>query len=153
MNCTLCEKVTRLGELPPDEVVWQARSAVAFLGPWQFYHGYCVLIARSHATELHHLPDHDRRDYLDDLATLARAVEAAFRPRKLNYELLGNQVPHLHWHLFPRYESDPNRLQAVWLDIARAETNPAARERLTAGPVNRTETIDRIRRYLPGGGE
>ena len=38
----------------------------------------------------------------------------AFRPRKLNYELLGNSVPHLHWHLIPRYSDDPMRTVPVW---------------------------------------
>ena len=151
MTCPLCDKLSQLVDLSAGEVVWQARSAVAFLGPWQYYHGYCVLVARRHAGELHHLSDEDRREYLDDLCTLSRAVEAAFRPRKLNYELLGNQVPHLHWHLFPRYESDPNRLNAVWLDVARAETDPALRQRLATGPISRAETADRIRRQLAGG--
>ena len=75
-------------------------------------------------------------------------METAFRPRKLNYELLGNQVPHLHWHLFPRYESDPRHLQAVWLDLARADADPAERRRLLTGPATRAETAERLRRQL-----
>src|SRR4051812_4118586 len=149
-GCPLCDKLARLAALPADEVVWQGRASAAFLGPWQFYPGYCVPVARRHAAELHHQPDDDRRAYFDDLCTLARAVDAAFRPRKLNYELLGNQVPHLHWHLFPRYESDPNHLQAVWPDIARAEADPAVRRRLSTGPTSRAETAGLIRRQLAG---
>jgi diadenosine tetraphosphate (Ap4A) HIT family hydrolase len=57
-------------------------------------------------------------------------------------------VPHLHWHLFPRYEADPNRLQAVWLDIARAESDASFRQRLMSGPISRAETVERIRRHL-----
>src|SRR5262245_25572355 len=106
--CPFCDKLARLDALPADELVWQSPRSVVLLGPWQFYQGYCVLVARTHATELHHLPDADRREYFDELCRLARAVEAAFRPRKLNYELLGNQVSHLHWHLFPRAAADPD---------------------------------------------
>lgn len=37
----------------------------------------------------------------------ARAVERVFRPLKMNFELLGNAVPHLHAHIVPRYYGDP----------------------------------------------
>ena len=84
------------------------------------------------------------------MCTLGRAIAAAFRPRKLNYELLGNQVPHLHWHLIPRYESDPNHLRAAWVDVARAETDPALRQRLMTGPLSRAETAERLRQQLAG---
>jgi diadenosine tetraphosphate (Ap4A) HIT family hydrolase len=33
---------------------------------------------------------------------------------KLNYELLGNPHPHLHWHIFPRYADDPMPNKPIW---------------------------------------
>src|ERR1700738_4657617 len=100
--CLFCEKLSALGELPGDEVVWQFSHSVALLGPWQYYHGYCILVARRHATELSQLADEERQAYLGEMCLLARVLAECFRPRKMNYELLGNQVGHLHWHLFPR---------------------------------------------------
>jgi diadenosine tetraphosphate (Ap4A) HIT family hydrolase len=38
---------------------------------------------------------------------VGRAIEAAFSPVKLNYNVLGNSVPHLHTHIVPRYADDP----------------------------------------------
>ena len=38
---------------------------------------------------------------------VARAIETAFAPIKLNYDVLGNSVPHLHTHIVPRYADDP----------------------------------------------
>src|SRR5262245_16497583 len=114
-DCPFCQKLARLEALADDELVWQFPHSVALLGSWQFYHGYCLLVARRHARELSQLSDADRRAFLDEMCLLARAVEEAFRPDKLNYELLGNQVPHLHWHLFPRRRSDPDALKPVWL--------------------------------------
>jgi diadenosine tetraphosphate (Ap4A) HIT family hydrolase len=149
--CPFCAKLTRLADLPADELVWQLPHSVVLLGPWQYYHGYCVLVARTHATELTHLRDAERHAYFDDLCRLARAVEAAFRPRKLNYELLGNQVPHLHWHLFPRSADDPDALRPVWLALDRAERDPAERRRLETGPTSRAETAERLRRQLSLG--
>jgi diadenosine tetraphosphate (Ap4A) HIT family hydrolase len=37
----------------------------------------------------------------------ARAIETVFEPVKMNYDILGNSVPHLHVHLVPRYADDP----------------------------------------------
>jgi diadenosine tetraphosphate (Ap4A) HIT family hydrolase len=48
------------------------------------------------------------------MSLVAEAMFRAFRPAKLNYELLGNTVPHLHWHLIPRYEDDPKPRIPVW---------------------------------------
>jgi diadenosine tetraphosphate (Ap4A) HIT family hydrolase len=139
-SCPFCAKLAGLSALPPDEVVWRFPHSVAFLGPWQFYHGYCVLVARAHATELSALDDEARRAYLDEMCLLARSIEIAFRPHKMNYELLGNQVPHLHWHLFPRYAHDADRLSPVWLAIDRAERDQQLRLRLQSGPADRQAT-------------
>ena len=146
--CVFCDKLGRLGELPAEDVVWQFPHSVALLGPWQYHTGYCVLVARRHAAELHHLPPAERRAYLDEMVTLARAIEAAFAPRKLNYELLGNQVPHLHWHLFPRRADDPDALNAVWLGFDRADRDPAERDRLQSASLPRPEITRRLRAAL-----
>jgi len=37
----------------------------------------------------------------------AQALDALFRPAKMNYEIHGNTIPHLHIHLFPRFAGDP----------------------------------------------
>jgi diadenosine tetraphosphate (Ap4A) HIT family hydrolase len=139
-DCPLCRKVSAPADLPADELVWAFPHSVALLGPWQYYHGYCVLVARRHARELSGLNDAERRTYLDEMCLLARAIEETFRPLKLNYELLGNQVPHLHWHLFPRSSDDAERLKPVWLALERAEHDEAEARRLKTGPLSRSET-------------
>jgi diadenosine tetraphosphate (Ap4A) HIT family hydrolase len=131
-DCPFCRKLAHLDAVPEAELVWGFPHSVAFLGTWQYYPGYCVLIARSHARELSGLADDERRAYLDEMCLLARAIETALGPHKLNYELLGNQVPHLHWHLFPRYLDDPDRLRPVWLALDRAENDEQERRRLEA---------------------
>lgn len=142
-DCPFCHKLATLASLPPDEIVWQFPHSIAFLGPWQYYHGYCILIARRHARELSGLEDLERRAYLDEMCLLARAIEESFHPLKVNYELLGNQVPHLHWHVFPRYQEDPERLKPVWLALDRAERDAAEGRRLR-GDVDRIATRDRL---------
>src|SRR5262249_25073612 len=117
---------------------------------WQYYHGYCILVARRHATELSQFTADERHGFFDEMCTLAKAIETCFQPRKLNYELLGNQVPHLHWHLFPRQGDDPELLKPVWLALDRAERDEKERRRLQTGPISRAETIALLKRQRKG---
>jgi diadenosine tetraphosphate (Ap4A) HIT family hydrolase len=147
-DCPFCTKLARLHELPYEEVIGQFTHSVALLGPWQFYHGYCLLVARRHATELSQLATDERHGYFDEMCRLARAIEVCFKPHKLNYELLGNQVPHLHWHLFPRRLDDPEIFKPVWLALERAEHDENERRRLQGGPISHAETAAMLRHSL-----
>jgi diadenosine tetraphosphate (Ap4A) HIT family hydrolase len=122
-GCPLCDIVSALSKAdvfrPGDRTdvyrkVADLPTAVAVLGPDQYYPGYTLVIARTHASELYHLPGREAVQYCDDMIRVARAIASAFTPRKMNYELLGNTVAHLHWHLFPRYAADTNPQRPVW---------------------------------------
>ena len=119
----LCDVVRGLRDTevwaPPDggrafHKVRDLPVSVAVLGHDQFYRGYTLVIARTHATELYDLADAERAQYLDDMVRMARAVAAVVKPRKMNYECLGNSVAHLHWHLFPRQADDPLPKRPIW---------------------------------------
>ena len=47
---------------------------------------------------------------------VGRALEQVFASVKLNFELLGNAVPHLHCHIKPRYYGDPAGGIPIWPD-------------------------------------
>lgn len=144
MECPLCN----VEQQRADDIVWQFPHSVALLGPWQYHTGYCILVSRIHAAELHHLPTDVRRAFLDEMVILGQAIDVAFQPRKLNCESLGNQVPHLHWHLFPRRHDDPETLKAVWLALDRAERDDKEKQRLQSSPLPRPEIVTRLRAFL-----
>lgn len=146
-ECAFCRKLADLKALPADELVAELPHAIVLLGPWQYYHGYCIVVARRHATELSQLSDAERHGYFDDMCRVAKAIEMRFQPCKLNYELLGNQEPHLHWHLFPRYREDPERLQPVWHTLEQAD-HTAGRLLCSCGPIERLETAGALRESL-----
>jgi diadenosine tetraphosphate (Ap4A) HIT family hydrolase len=145
--CPFCTRLAALETLPSGEVVRSFPHSVAFLGTWQYYEGYCVLVSRRHATELSGLDDAQRRAFLEEMCLLARAIENASRPHKLNYELLGNQVPHLHWHLFPRSKQDPDHLKPVWLALDSAERDETLSRRMQ-GPTDRSRIGSMISQQL-----
>ena len=146
--CPFCRTLADLSALPADELVAELPHAVVLLGRWQYYHGYCLVVARRHATELSQLSDAERHGYFDAMCRVARAIEECFQPCKLNYELLGNQEPHLHWHLFPRYREDPERLQPVWLTLERAESSITSQQLCADGPLERATTAATLREKL-----
>jgi diadenosine tetraphosphate (Ap4A) HIT family hydrolase len=147
-DCIFCRKLSDLNSLPPHELIWQFPNSVALLGPWQYYQGYCVLVARTHATELHHLTEQERIAYFNEMCKLAQAIDESFHPRKLNYELLGNQVPHLHWHIFPRYDHDPDVLKPVWLSLDRADRDEFERRQLEIGSASKPGTANQLRKMI-----
>jgi diadenosine tetraphosphate (Ap4A) HIT family hydrolase len=57
--------------------------------------------------EPYDLDEQDQRLFFDDLMRVGRALGVAFNPLKMNFNILGNAVPHLHAHVLPRYHGDP----------------------------------------------
>lgn len=46
---------------------------------------------------------------------VARSIMEAFAPERINYECLGNQINHVHWHVIPRYADDPDPQKPIWV--------------------------------------
>jgi diadenosine tetraphosphate (Ap4A) HIT family hydrolase len=73
---------------------------------WQ--RGYTVVIWRGrHVAEPTELSDGEAVGYWREVLRVGAALERHYRPVKLNYQILGNAVPHLHTHLVPRFAQDP----------------------------------------------
>jgi diadenosine tetraphosphate (Ap4A) HIT family hydrolase len=89
----------------------------------QYHRGMTYFIAERCVAELHELPGDERDRHLSEMADVAAALWRAFEPRKLNYEALGNTVPHLHWWLVPRHPGEVRPRSPIWedLDFLRAQ--------------------------------
>lgn len=126
-TCPICDRIRRLRSEADPFLVREFAYSVLVVGEHQFHRGYCVLLLKRHAREPHALPARARAGLCGELLRAARAVERAFRPWKMNYACLGNAVPHVHWHLIPRYKDDPDRLRHPWLHegcFGRRQTTP-----------------------------
>src|SRR5262249_44121657 len=116
MTCDICARNPRTERNENPFSVARTTTGYVNLGDVQYHEGYTVFSAKWCVNELHELPGDERDAYLREMAAVAEAVFRAFQPRKLNYELLGNGVPHLHWHLIPRHAHDPSPIGPVWED-------------------------------------
>jgi len=143
--CPVVEALLRSETYQPDGSAALYRriavlpASIAILSSDQYYPGYSLVVAKTHATELYQLPQPESTQYFQDMLRVARAMAEVFTPRKMNYELLGNTVGHLHWHLFPRYTWDPNPMRPTW-EHAHAPK--------TLSPEEYEATIAAIRRCL-----
>lgn len=107
------------GPLPDcDEERYRVRrlsASTLYLDRNQAYRGHGVLIFdRRHATRIDELSADEWQALAADLRAACRAIVAAVEPDHLNVESLGNMVPHLHWHIFPRFRNDGRWGRAVW---------------------------------------
>jgi diadenosine tetraphosphate (Ap4A) HIT family hydrolase len=75
--------------------------------------GYACVVSKRHGIEPYELPPAERAAFWEEAMTVARALASLFDPVKMNYEIHGNVVPHLHLHLYPRYDGDPYRTGAL----------------------------------------
>lgn len=87
---------------------------VAYLHEDQFFEGWTVLVLKRHATELFHLTEEERRRLIEEVSAVGEVLSKRYQANKINYELLGNQLPHIHWHVIPRRPNDPAPLEPVW---------------------------------------
>jgi diadenosine tetraphosphate (Ap4A) HIT family hydrolase len=110
-GCPLCAEVAAVDPMSAAhaEGTFEADLSIGRLrlATNQWIPSYCVLISRIHVGESYELATEDRARYFDDLMRAAQAIERVFQPVKMNYEILGNAVLHLHCHLTPRYYGDP----------------------------------------------
>jgi len=100
----------------PDEgqCIADCGTSIAYLHDDQFFAGWTFVVLKRHATELWQLEAVERERLMGEVSRVAQAVATAFGAVKMNYELLGNQIAHIHWHLIPRPANDPAPRQPVW---------------------------------------
>ena len=134
--CPMCSR----WEDDPDLRIVELTHSYVILNRDQFFPGYTLLFTKSHVTELFHLEREMRAELMEEVSRVARALSEVLSPDKINYELLGNMVAHMHWHLVPRFASDPLWPRPIW-----AEPHDATH--LSADGYR--QLIEAIRKALP----
>jgi diadenosine tetraphosphate (Ap4A) HIT family hydrolase len=121
MTCPLCLVKDRCERNEHPLLVAALPHTYVVLGDNQGCPGWCVLVLRQHVEHLDELSLDEQREVFGEAALVARAVRRALPgagagggPVRINYECLGNQVGHIHWHIIPRHASDPAPREAVW---------------------------------------
>ncbi len=133
MTCPLCERV-RAAEFGDHElVIAQSEYSLVVLGDNQDCAGWCVVILKEHREHMAELAIGQQERIFADVARVAAGIRGVFGPVRINYECLGNQVPHVHWHVIPRHADDREPSSPVWgwpAEVLRGAMTDAARVEL-----------------------
>ena len=134
-TCTMCQK----WEEEPELRIVELDHCHVLLNRDQFFPGYTLVFTREHVTELFHLDRDTRAAVMEEVAAVAFGLYKLFGPDKMNYELLGNMVPHMHWHLVPRFRSDRLWPRPIWAE---------PHDEVILTPTEYAERIERIRSIM-----
>jgi len=108
MSCVLCET-------PSSPLLFEdARLRVILVDDEPDYPGFCRVLWKAHVREMTDLAADDRAHLFDWVLRVEAALRAELNPDKINLASLGNVVPHLHWHVIPRFADDAHFPAPVW---------------------------------------
>lgn len=143
-ECKICDELRACQRGDNERLILEMETGWAVLGASQYFLGYSLLLCKTPVADLEELPPSFRLQYLAEMALLSQAVSRVVRPHKMNLESLGNQVPHLHWHVFPRQSFEASPEQPVWLTMPDGD----AALRHHFDPVHHIALRDAIREEL-----
>ena len=83
------------------------------------YPAFCRVILNRHEKEMTDLAEPERAQLMRTVFAVERALRELLSPEKINLASLGNQVPHLHWHVIPRFGDDMHFPDPVWAAAKR----------------------------------
>lgn len=120
MNCPLCD--TTGGDL-----LWQDDFCrVVGVTDTADYPGFCRVILNRHVREMTDLSADERKRLMNVVWSTEQAVREILHPDKINLASLGNVVPHLHWHVIPRFEDDRHFPNPIWGEAKRESKRPSS---------------------------
>jgi diadenosine tetraphosphate (Ap4A) HIT family hydrolase len=99
-GCPICRRGEPLDVLVRLEASWVTMGEAAPMP------GYVCLVSQTHAVELHDLEEASASAFMRDAQKVSRAVASVTGAVKMNYEIHGNSLPHLHVHFFRRHRGD-----------------------------------------------
>jgi diadenosine tetraphosphate (Ap4A) HIT family hydrolase len=113
-KCLICARIAKQRKNKNYHFIHEFKHSIFVLGVHQYFRGYSLLLYKEHIRELHELPHRIQLGLYKELMAAGKAVYETFKPWKMNYSCYGNAVEHVHWHIFPRYETEPDHKIHPW---------------------------------------
>jgi diadenosine tetraphosphate (Ap4A) HIT family hydrolase len=112
--CSVCSEISQWKAGQNLFIVAEFKLSLFVVGEHQFFEGYSLLLLKEHVRDLHELTLTSQEELFRELMIATKALVRRYTPWKMNYASYGNVAPHVHWHLIPRYDSDPDRESQPW---------------------------------------
>lgn len=107
MHCELCHQ-------DGGDILYRDDKLRVILVADADYPAFCRVIWHSHVKEMTDLAPADRAHVMDWVYRTEAALRTLLNPDKINLASFGNMVPHLHWHVIPRFADDKHFPQSLW---------------------------------------
>lgn len=117
-NCLFCAKLS-------EKVVLSNHICRVILVQDDIYPGYVQVVANNHVKELTDLSHDDAIVIFNTIWQMENKIRQIFNPVKVNIASLGNMVPHLHWHIIPRFINDKHFPNPIWGNITNQDYKPS----------------------------
>lgn len=131
-NCELCD-VNR-----GDVVIASDKWRVLLVDDAN-YPGFCRVVWNAHVKEMTDLAIEDRSILMQTVCKVEQVIRDVMQPHKINLASFGNMVPHLHWHIIPRYTDDAHFPNPVWATAHAEKADVSARKAML--PLLKTELL------------
>ena len=115
LPCPLCHE-------SGGEILWQGGFCRVIRVADPHYPGFCRVIWQAHVREMTDLDPTQQALLMQVVFAVEKVVRQYFSPDKINLASFGNVVPHLHWHVIPRWQDDRHFPEPVWGAVQRAST-------------------------------
>ena len=110
-NCVLCKEDLKAEE---GELIWRGDYCRVILVNDPDLPGFCRVIWNPHVSEMSDLTYGERDHILSLIFAVEEAILQVMDPDKINLAALGNMVPHIHWHVIPRFKDDAFFPGSAW---------------------------------------
>jgi diadenosine tetraphosphate (Ap4A) HIT family hydrolase len=137
-GCPVC----RTGP-PPSDILAETSACWVTAGSEASLPAYVCVTSKLHVIEPYELSEADQVAFWLDAMATAQGLADVVTPIKMNYEIHGNTVPHLHMHLFPR---EPGDVYVGYVIHSRAQfrRSPGELERMADGIRRRLAARGRL---------
>jgi diadenosine tetraphosphate (Ap4A) HIT family hydrolase len=133
---------------PGGDVIYRDDNYRIVLVDDERYPGFCRVIWNAHAKEMTDLSTAERAILIAAVWQVEEAVREVMQPHKINVASLGNVVPHVHWHVIPRYEDDAHFPNPIWGEVKRTPVSADLAKRKALVPRLREAILDRFEESL-----
>jgi diadenosine tetraphosphate (Ap4A) HIT family hydrolase len=110
-----CELCSNTG----GTILWQSGLCRVIRVDDPHYPGFCRVIWSDHVREMTDLEPEHQIILMRVVFAVESVLRQLFAPDKVNLASFGNMVPHVHWHVIPRWQDDRHFPEPVWGSVRR----------------------------------
>ena len=107
LDCPLCQTIGGV-------LLWQGPQFRVIDAVDPAYPGFTRVVWTAHVVEMTDLSEQEQTALMRAVFLVESVQRNILQPHKINLAAFGNVVPHLHWHIIPRWEDDLHFPAPVW---------------------------------------